>query len=78
MEYYNRKSSLKECQYSFNVVSEGMRCGEFKKSISEEEITDYIRVYIEGLIKVSVMEKCYKVNSGRYVETEKMIIYYYR
>lgn len=57
----------------FNVISEGIRSGEFKSDISEDYICDYIRVCIEGLTKVTVMERCYNMNSGRIVEPEKIM-----
>lgn len=54
-------------------IAEGITIGELKPGLSVEDIYTYIRVYVEGLIKIVVSERCYG-NQIRTVDAEKMII----
>lgn len=57
----------------FQQILKGIATGEFKPVTPVEDIFTYIRVYIEGLVKVVVLERCYGYKT-RDVEPEKMMV----
>lgn len=57
----------------FQNIIEGIAIGEFKPSLSVDDIFTYIRVYIEGLVKSVVFERCYGDNRGS-VDPERMML----
>jgi AcrR family transcriptional regulator len=57
----------------FQKIIEGITIGEFKPALSVEDIFTYIRVYIEGVVKIVVLERCYSANTGS-IDSEKMML----
>ncbi|MBI9013142.1 MAG: TetR/AcrR family transcriptional regulator [Clostridiales bacterium] len=57
----------------FQMIIEGVNKGEFKPETSLEDIFSYIRVYIEGVVKVVVLEKCYRDGQNS-IDPEKMMM----
>lgn len=56
----------------FQKIIEGITIGEFKPELSIEDIFNYIRAYIEGVVKIVVLERCYGSNTGS-IDAEKMM-----
>lgn len=56
----------------FQKIIEGITIGEFKPELSIEDIFTYIRAYIEGVVKIVVLERCYGFNTGS-IDAEKMM-----
>lgn len=48
----------------FNSIIEGCKTNEFAPQMPIEDIFMYIRVYIEGVVKVVVLERCYGNKEG--------------
>lgn len=48
----------------FTRIIEGLGSGEFSSSYSTDDIFNYIRVFIEGLVKTVVLERCYGDKRG--------------
>ena len=57
----------------FQKIIAGITIGEFKSALSVEDIFAYIRVYIEGLVKIVVLERCYGANTSS-IDSEKMML----
>lgn len=56
----------------FQKIMEGITKEEFTPELSIEDIFTYIRVYIEGVVKIVVLERCYGSNAGS-IDAEKMM-----
>lgn len=56
----------------FQKIIEGITIGEFKPELPIEDIFNYIRAYIEGVVKIVVLERCYSDNTGS-MDAEKMM-----
>lgn len=69
VEYENGKYLINTLH---EKIAEGIAIGELKPDLSLEDIYTYIRVYVEGLIKTVVFERCYG-NQIRTVDAKKMI-----
>jgi AcrR family transcriptional regulator len=57
----------------FQKIIEGITIGEFKPALLVEDIFAYIRVYIEGLVKIVVLERCNGANTDS-MNSEKMLL----
>jgi len=57
----------------YEKIVGGVTKGEFNPELSVDDIFTYIRVYIEGVVKVVVLERCYGDNE-KSIDPEKMMI----
>lgn len=63
MKIFNRLKEQENGQYLINAlfqtISDMLEKGEFTPQMPIEDIFMYIRVYIEGVVKIVVLERCY-------------------
>lgn len=68
-EYNNGRNLIGKLHFQ---IEKGIEIGLYKPSIKLEEIYDYIKVNIEGIVKVVVFEKCYE-HKEKIIDVKKMM-----